>query len=121
LAARPQARCSGAPACAALGAVCRRYRIRVRCHLACACTQGATSDSPRHLFLVGLLLTTFSAISVWVVFNQSGVSVQVGPFTWRGPGAERFGITMATIAALIMLAMTAYVWHRWWRALKAAH
>ena len=80
--------------------------------------RGASQNSPRYLFLVGVLLSAFTAVALWVVFNQEGVTVRIGPFTWRGPGAERFGITMAAIAALVVGAMGAYAWRQWWRALR---
>lgn len=77
---------------------------------------GATQRSPAYLFVVGLLLTTFTAVSIWNASNQRDVAVAIGPFVVRGAGADRFGTVVSTVAALIVGAMTIYCWHLWWRA-----
>jgi hypothetical protein len=66
--------------------------------------------------VVSLLLSAFTAVAVWVLLNQQGVVLQIGPLTVRGAPAENFGHVMAGIAALIVGAMTVCAWRSCWRA-----
>jgi hypothetical protein len=81
---------------------------------------GVSQHAPRYLFVVGLLLTTFTATAIWSALSQHDVTVLIGPITWRGRGADAFGTTMAALAAFVMGAICAWCWRLWWRALRSS-